>query len=202
VNIKKSLRRRLFTQFGNPHGVLGRVVGWSMGRRSSNVQRSRWAISLLDLQPGDRILEVGCGPGVALAAACERTEHVVGVDRSPIMVRQARRRSRAEVHEASAEHLPAFKAPFDKALAVNTVGHWADPVAGLAQLHAVIRPGGTIAVVTQPRNPGATAADTAKAAEQATRLLLEAGFGDPRVETLELDPPATCVLATRQEHTQ
>jgi cyclopropane fatty-acyl-phospholipid synthase-like methyltransferase len=34
---------------------------------SSNVQRS-WAVSLLDLQPGDRILEVGCGPGVALDA--------------------------------------------------------------------------------------------------------------------------------------
>jgi hypothetical protein len=68
VNIKKGLRRRLVTQFGNPDCVLGRVVGWSMGLMSSNVQRSRWAVSLLDLQPGDRILEVGCGPGVALAA--------------------------------------------------------------------------------------------------------------------------------------
>lgn len=52
------------------------------------------------------------------------------------MVRQARRRSGGEVHEAPAEHLPTFAEPFDKALVVNTVGHWSDPAAGLNQLRA------------------------------------------------------------------
>jgi SAM-dependent methyltransferase len=98
--MKKMLRRRLVSQFGNPDGLLGRLVGWSMSRRPSNVQRSLLAVDLLELQPADRVLEVGCGPGVALAAARERTKHVVAVDRSPVMVRQARRRSGAEVHEA------------------------------------------------------------------------------------------------------
>ena len=169
-----------------------------MSRRSSNVQRSRWAVGLLDLQPTDRMLEVGCGPGVALLAAKSVAATVVGVDRSPVMVRQARRRAGVTVHEADAEHLPAFDAPFDKALAVNTVGHWSDPVAGLEAVRAVLRDSGTIAVVAQPRNPGATEADSAAAAEATVRLVQEAGFVDPRVETLALDPPAVCVLATRQ----
>lgn len=195
--MKKMLMRHLVAQFSSPRGLAGRLVGWSMSRRPSNVQRSLWAIGLLDLQAADRVLEVGCGPGVALAAARERTEHVVGVDRSPVMVRQARRRSGAEVHEASAEHLPVFAMPFDKALAVNTIGHWSDPAAGLNQVHAAMRPGGTIAVVAQPRDPGATAVDSTKAAETTSRLLKDAGFTDPRVETLDLDPPAVCVMATR-----
>jgi ubiquinone/menaquinone biosynthesis C-methylase UbiE len=195
--VKKLLVPALVRQFGNPHGLLGRAVGWSMSRRPSNVRRSRWVVELLDLQPADRVLEVGCGPGVALAAAAQCAGTVVGVDRSPVMVRQARRRAKVTVHEADAEHLPSFDRPFDKAFAVNTVGHWPDPIAGLRSVRAVLRAGGTIAVASQPRCPGATTEHSRAAADQLTRQLREAGFVDPRVEVLDLDPPAVCVLATK-----
>jgi SAM-dependent methyltransferase len=175
--------------FGDPRGIGGRAAGFVMAHRSSNVRRSRWAVGLLDLQPDDRVLEVGCGPGVALAAARERTPHVVGVDRSPVMVRQATRRSGATVVESAAEDLPPFDEPFDKALAVNTVGHWPDPVAGLDAVHAAMRPGGTIAVVSQPR--GGRFADL----DEVRRQLAEAGFTVTGVETLDLTPPVSCVLA-------
>lgn len=141
--------RWLIRNFGDPRGVGGRIAGWVMAHRRSNVQRSRWAVGLLDIHPTDRVLEVGCGPGVALAAAKQRSPHVVGVDRSPVMVRAASRRSGTTVIEAAAEALPAFDAPFDKALAVNTVGHWSDPVAGLRSIRDALRVGGTIAVVSQ-----------------------------------------------------
>ena len=166
-----------------------------MAVRSSNVRRSRWAVDLLDLQPTDRLLEVGCGPGVALAHATKKTAHVAGVDASAVMVGQARRRSGVVVHHASADRLPAFDEPFDKALAVNTVGHWADPVGGLRAIHAAMREGGTIAVASQPRCPGATAQHSREAAETLERQLKEAGFTDVRIETLELEPPAVCALA-------
>ena len=148
----------------------------------SNVQRSRWAIDLLDLQPTDRFLEVGCGPGIALAAAAQRTPHVVGVDRSALMVRTARRRSGATVVDSAAEALPHFDALFDKALAVNTVGHWADPVAGLRGDAAAMRDGGTIAVVSQPR--GGAFADN----DEVKGQLADAGFTIERVETLRPRP--------------
>ena len=70
------------------------------------------------------------------------------------MVGQARRRSGAEVHEASVEHLPAFSIPFDKVLAVDTVGHWTDQRAGIEQLKAVMRSGATIALSRNPVHPG------------------------------------------------
>jgi len=195
--------RSLAKQFGNPRGALGRVAGWVMGRRTSNVRRSRWAVELLDLQPGERLLEVGCGPGVAIAAAATRCNAVVGVDRSAVMIGQARRRNdgavragRVELVTAPVEDLPDFDTPFDKVLAVNTVGHWDDPLDGLTALRRVLRSGGRIAVVTQPRSAGATAADSLAAADTTTGLLGEAGFDDVRIETLELDPPAVCALAT------
>jgi hypothetical protein len=84
---------------------------------------------------------------------------------------------------------------FDKALAVNTVGFWADTVEGLGTIRQALRPGGTIAVVSQPRCPGATAVHSRKAADELEKLLDNAGY-DARTETLDaLDPPAVCVLA-------
>ena len=184
------MRRWLIRSFGHPRGIGGRIAAFVMAHRSSNVQRSRWAVGLLDLRATDHFLEVGCGPGVALAAARAQTSHVVGVDQSPVMVPRARRRSGATVVEASAEALPAFDHPFDKALAVNTVGHWSDPIAGLRAVHRAMRTGGTIAVVSQPRG-GAFADNDAVIAQ-----LTAAGFTVAGIETLAIDPPAVCVLAT------
>ena len=59
-------------QFHQPTGAAGHVAGWIMGRRSSNVARNRWAVRLLDVQPSDRVIEFGCGPGVAIAALATR----------------------------------------------------------------------------------------------------------------------------------
>ena len=202
MSMKQRALRSLARQFGNPNGALGRVAGWVMGRRTSNVRRSHWAVELLDLQPGDRLVEVGCGPGVAIAAAATRGATVVGVDRSPVMIGQARRRNRRAVRDghvvlvvAPVENLPAFDVPFDSALAINTVGHWDDPLGGLGGLKRVLRAGGRIAVVAQPRHPGASAEDSRAAADETARLLGAVGFGAIRIETLDLVPPAVCTLA-------
>jgi ubiquinone/menaquinone biosynthesis C-methylase UbiE len=203
MSTKQRLMKSLAPQFGHPTGSLGHVAGWVMGRRSSNVRRSRWAVGLLDLQPGDRLLEAGCGPGVAIAAAVAAGSNVVGVDQSAVMVGQARRRNRRAVRNgrvelivAPVEQLPAFDVPFDRVLAVNTVGHWDDPVGGLTSLKRVLRSGGRIAVAVQPRRPGASVVDSRAAADETVRLLSDAGFTDAQVETLDLDPPAVCALAT------
>src|SRR5919197_3060116 len=123
-------------QFHHPTGAVGHVAGWVMGRRSSNVARNRWAVQLLDVQPTDRVIELGCGPGVAIAALASRAIRglVVGVDHSEVMIRQARRRNAAAIRagrvrliHAPVERLHVDDAPFDAALAVNNVGLWAEP---------------------------------------------------------------------------
>lgn len=200
--LRQRVLRRVVRQFGNPTGSGGHVAGWIMGWRSSNRRRSRWAVDLLDVQPTDRVIELGCGPGVAVAALAGRATRgvVVGVDHSEVMIGQARRRNRVAVAagrvslvHAPVERLHTTDGPFDAALAVNTVGFWTDPVARLREIGRVLHPGGRIALVSQPRCPGATAA---AAGNELAAWAAAAGFANLRVETLDLDPPAVCVLAT------
>ena len=172
-----------------------------MGHRRSNVERSRWAVGLLGLGPGDRLLEVGCGPGVAIAAAAGRGAHVVGVDRSPVMIDQARHRNRqavrhrqVELHAAPVERLPDLGAPFDAALAVNTLGFWTDPVAVLSTIAGKLRPGGTIAVVSQPRSKGATAEHTFRRSSTAEEVTEHGRCSDPDVPR----PDRTAVVPLRR----
>ena len=190
-------------QFHQPTGAVGHVAGWVMGRRSSNVTRNRWAVELLDVQPADRVIELGCGPGVAIAALATRATRglVVGVDHSQVMIRQAGRRNKAVIRagrvrliRAPVQSMSVSDGPFDAALAVNTAGMWPDPPARLREIARLLRPGGRIALVSQPRCPGATAATSAAAAKELAGLLTEAGFERLRTETLDLDPPAACVL--------
>jgi ubiquinone/menaquinone biosynthesis C-methylase UbiE len=177
------------------------MAGWIMAHRRSNRQRNRWAVSLLEVQPTDRVLEIGFGPGVAIAELARRAARgkVYGIDRSEVMVRQAGRRNAAAIRahrvqliHASVDQLPSFDEPLDAILAVNTVGFWPDPAERLRRLRRLLRPGGRIALVSQPRYPGAT---TVRAADELQDLLTQAGFTDIRVETLDLDPPVACVLA-------
>jgi SAM-dependent methyltransferase len=212
MDIKRSVLGRVMqwwaphgglAQFHQPTGAVGHVAGWIMGRRSSNVARNRWAVQLLDVQPTDRVIELGCGPGVAIAALATRATRglVVGIDHSQVMIRQARRRNRAAIRagrvrliHTPVESLSISDGPFNAALAVNTVGMWPDPIARLRELARLLRPGGRIALVSQPRCPGATAATSAAAASELAGLLTEAGFQHLRTEMLDLDPPAACVL--------
>jgi SAM-dependent methyltransferase len=212
MDIKRSVLGRIMqwwgprgglAQFHQPTGAVGHVAGWIMGRRSSNVARNRWAAQLLDVQPADHVIELGCGPGVAIAALATRAVRgmVVGVDHSQVMIRQARRRNRVAIRagrvrliHAPVESLSVSGEPFDAALAVNTVGMWPDPSARLRELARLLQPGGLIALVSQPRCPGATAATSAAAASELAGLLTDAGFEHLRTDMLNLDPPVACVL--------
>jgi SAM-dependent methyltransferase len=104
---------------------------------------------------------------------------------------------RVDLRLGSAEKLPDLEGPFDKILAVNSLGFWRDPVARLDELRLLLRPGGTIAIGSQPRCPGATRETSVQAARDIEALLRSAGFSAARTETLDLDPPAVCVLARR-----
>jgi ubiquinone/menaquinone biosynthesis C-methylase UbiE len=205
----KSLERRVISrlvrQFGRPRGVAGRAAGQVMAHRASNRQRNVWVVSLLDLQPTDRVLEIGFGPGLAIAELARRVSrgHVYGIDHSEVMVRQASKRNASAIHagrvellHTSVDRLPRFDEPLDAIVAVNSVGFWPNPTQQLSELRGLLRPGGRIAVASQPRCPGATADTTARAGRELHERLTQAGFTRARVETLGLDPPVACVLAT------
>ena len=208
ATLQQRVLRGLVRQFGHPRGLPGRVVGGVMAHRSSNRRRNLWAVSLLDVQAADRVLEAGFGPGVAIDELARLAHHgaVYGIDHSDVMVRQATKRNRAAVRAGlvdlrlgSVDDLPAFAEPLDKVLAVNSVGFWPEPWERLKELRGLLRPDGQIAIASQPRCPGATRETSDRAAGEIKALLEEAGFSDTRVETLDLDPPVVCVLGANEE---
>jgi SAM-dependent methyltransferase len=94
-----------------------------------------------------RVLDVGCGPGALTAELVRRLgpAAVTAVDPSPPFVAAAAERFPAvEIHTATAEHLPFAADTFDAALAQLVVHFMDDPVAGLAEMRRVTRPGGTV----------------------------------------------------------
>jgi SAM-dependent methyltransferase len=170
-----------YAQFGRPTGVLGSAAGLLMAHRSSNRKRNEWAVSLLGVRPDDRVLEIGCGPEVMLRQA--RRRNTDGL-----------RRGIVDLRLGSVDELPAFDAPFDKILAVNTMLFWAQPDARLAQLRQRLRPGGLIAVAHQPRGPGATDESSAAAGTEIAAALERAGFSPVRLETLGLSPAVVSAI--------
>jgi SAM-dependent methyltransferase len=203
VTVRQRLLRRVVGQFTQPHGLGGHVAGWVMAHRSSNRRRNLWVVSLLDVQPTDRVLEIGFGPGLAVEALGRLASRgqVLGIDHSGVMVRRARRRNapavragRVDLRLGSVEALPDFGGPVDKVLAVNSMGFWHDPVARLREVGSILRTGGVLAIASQPRCPGATSETSAQAARDIDAALRSAGFRGTHVETLELDPPVVCVI--------
>jgi cyclopropane fatty-acyl-phospholipid synthase-like methyltransferase len=202
-----SLGARFAAQFRKPEGRLGAFVGWIMASRGSNRERNRWTVDLLEIAPDDRVLEFGCGPGLALAEAALRATRgrVVGIDHSSVMIEQARARlrklgleARIELRLAGVEALALLPGPFDKILSVNLVQFIADKPALFQSLHRLLAPGGRLATTYMPRHRGATAEDARRTAEELASFARAAGFADVRIEELPLKPvPAVCVLGSR-----
>ena len=81
-------------QFGHPAGALGWAVGHLMAAK--NASMSRLTVELLNVQPDDRVLEIGFGPGTLIHMLAKQAANgfVAGIDVSALMVKQASRRNR------------------------------------------------------------------------------------------------------------
>ena len=122
------------------------AYGRYMGRYSEPL-----AVELADaagVAPGQRALDVGCGPGGLTAVLVERlgSDHVAALDPSASFVEAARTRlPGVDIRLASAESIPFDDDSFDVALAELVVHFMSDPVAGITEMARVTKPGGTIA---------------------------------------------------------
>lgn len=117
-----------------------------MGRYS--VQLSAQLADLARVNEGQRVLDVGCGPGALTGELVARLgpDAVAAVDPSESFVAAARERHRGvRVERAAAEQLPFDDGEFDAALAQLVVHFMSDPVAGLRESARVTRRGGVIA---------------------------------------------------------
>jgi SAM-dependent methyltransferase len=117
-----------------------------MGRYS--VPLAPQLADLAGIAAGQRVLDVGCGPGALTAELVRRVgaDAVVAVDPSESFVAAARERNRGvEIEQATAEELPFRDGAFDASLAQLVVHFMADPVAGLREMARVTRRDGVVA---------------------------------------------------------
>lgn len=127
--------------FGGPAEGYDRFVG----RYSGELARS--LADAADPRPGDRALDVGCGPGALTAELVTRlgVAHVAAVDPSASFTETcAQRLPGVDVRVAAAEALPFADGDFDVALAQLVVNFMTDPLAGVREMARVTRPGGAV----------------------------------------------------------
>lgn len=127
---------------------------WAQAGRGEEMESSHLPIvepmlALMDLQPADHMLDLGCGSGwlVRRLAARVPSGRVTGVDVSDEMVRRAQVASAAipnvQFLQGSAEQIPARDDSFAKVLSVESAYYWQDPARGLREIFRVLQPGGS-----------------------------------------------------------
>jgi ubiquinone/menaquinone biosynthesis C-methylase UbiE len=149
------LTRIFGAQCRKPSGWLGQLMGSLMNWRHQPL--SRWTIELMDIQPHDSVLDIGCGGGMTIKemARIATGGFVAGVDYSEVMVRQALKcnaatvgAGRVAVKGGNVSNLPFEDASFDRACAVESFNYWPEPVAGLKEVHRVLKDRGLVAITT------------------------------------------------------
>lgn len=152
--------------------------------------RLTWAVDQLDLRPDDRVLEIGCGPGIAASLVCAKLAggHLTALDRSPAAIAAARRRNSECINAGKATFLVASlntaglrPASFHRAYAINVNIFWLDPAAELAMLRRVLKPDGHLLLVYHP--PAAT--KIPRIASSCSRFLRDSGFSRVSVRVAE-----------------
>lgn len=186
-------RNFMTRQFGSPSGLFGKLIANRMAK--GNVYDARWTVSLLGIEPADRILEIGFGPGVSTQLASEKVPmgFVAGIDHSRTMVQAASQRNAAAIRSGRMElkrgevfALPYPDGSFDTAFSLHSIYFWPNPVDCLKELRRVLKTGGLLGITIQPKDKWVPKVDpnvmTLYFGSDLARMFSEAGFRDIRVE--------------------
>jgi cyclopropane fatty-acyl-phospholipid synthase-like methyltransferase len=174
-----------------------------MAARAS--ERQAWAVDVLAVEPDDRLLEVGCGHGVAVSLVCERLDggHITAIDRSQKMIDMASERNRecvesckATLQTATFEEADLGSRSFDKIFAIHVAAFWRRPAENLGAARERLAPGGALYLFNQ--SPGWQRPEAAEGfTRQLTELLPRHGFGVDEVLTGDLKPAPVVAMVAR-----
>lgn len=145
-----------YQNLAKPEGFLGQLVGQFLA--IEYFETNMWSVQALNVQPEDKILEVGFGPGLAIKEIARRAPYgyVAGIDYSELMLARAKKENAKAIRDglvtlqhADVLNLPDFGVLFDKIVAINNAMFWKDRVEALKKLKNTLKPGGFISIVIQ-----------------------------------------------------
>lgn len=130
-----------------------------------NQDRFRWAVEFMDIKPGDHILEIGCGAGIAVTLIAEQLSKgtITAIDQSESMVKKASARNAAHIASGKAIFIPvaltsvSLKDRYAKIFAFNVSLFWKESPKELAVIKRLLAPNGKLYIFHQPP-PGITIA--------------------------------------------
>ncbi|MFC6990127.1 methyltransferase domain-containing protein [Haloplanus sp. GCM10025708] len=152
------------------------------------------ALELLDVERGDRVLDVGCGTGFGTEGLLQYTDDVHGLDQSAHQMQKAfekfGRRDAVNFYRGDAERLPFRDDAFDVVWSSGSIEYWPNPVTALEECRRVTRPGGQVLVVG-PNYPESSVMQKLADAimlfydeDEADRMFEDAGFEEFRHVTM------------------
>jgi len=209
------LDRLIGKQIRKPSGILGNIFGYLMAVDHKAI--TNWTLDQLRIQENDHVLDIGCGCGMAVKMISAITEgDVVGIDYSPVMLRQAARRNRLAIKKNKTRichgnvcTLPFPDESFNKVCSIETFYFWPDPPKNLQEVKRVMKPGGTAVFSMDTSKEGknySVILETAKklgiqiySGEEMKSLLSAAGFINVSYEAIpERGKGWLCVVGSTQ----
>lgn len=146
--------------FGNPQGLLGRIMLVSMERE--HLPMAKWAFPLLHVPKDGHILDIGCGGGYNVRRLLEASPNgrVVGFDISEESVRKAKKINKKEIGkrcrigQGSVEKMPFRDGQFDFVTAFETVFFWPDLSQDITEVYRVVKSKGRFSIINNYGDPG------------------------------------------------
>ena len=206
ATVANPVSRYLSRQAAHPGGAFGHLLGRIWLTETAAVNDV--AVELLAPAPGERVCEIGFGPGRTLALLAAAGAEVIGVEVSAAMVAIATRRNAEPIaagsmalHRGDGTTLPLPEDGLDAILSVHNFYFWPEPRATLADIARALRPGGRLVLTSLADDqPLAARFDPAiyrvPATADATAWLHAAGFVDVHVERKADIPTAVWFSAT------
>ena len=163
--------------------------------------RLNWAVQVLAVDPADRLLEIGCGTGVAVSLICQKlvSGKIFAVDQSEAMIKKATSANlqhiasgRAAFQTVSLAEAEFGNERFNKIFAVNVNVFWQQPTRELEIIESLLNGQGILYLFYEPP----LVSKAGEIVNKLTRVLPDNGFTVIDVLSKDLKPvPVVCVIA-------
>ena len=182
--------------FGNPKGLLGRMMLVSMDKE--HLPMAKWALEQIRIPENGKVADLGCGGGYNIRRMLEMSAKAkfIGLDISDESVKKAQKVNKAEIGKrvkvirGSAEKLPFKDNSIDLITAFETVFFWKDPEKAFSEIYRSLVKVGCFAVINNYGDPNVdwekkVPCMTRYTAEQIADMLKTAGFADISINKKE-----------------